>query len=148
MTRQLTHLPLILAFVVAGAAPLAAQDPHEAHEQAARADAEAWLALIDAGDYQASWEAAASPFKQAVTPELWAQQGALISGQLGEFQGRRLEDAQYTTELPNVPPGEYVALTYASEFANLPAAREFVTLVLEEGEWRVIGYYVRPAQAQ
>ena len=93
-----------------------------------------------------SWQAAGSQFKQAVTSEQWTQQGANVAAQLGAFQRRELQDAQHTTELPNAPAGEYMVLTYSSAFANLPNAREVAILQLEEGEWKVVGYFVQPAQ--
>src|SRR5690606_14727732 len=104
---------LVLAAVLAGATapqPLAAQDPDAAptREQAAQRAAEVWLALIGGGKYAESWQAAGSLFRQAVTAEHWAQQGANVATQLGAFQRRELENAQHTTELPNVPAGEYM----------------------------------------
>jgi len=148
MTRSL--FTLALAATLAGVAaprPLAAQQPEAAptREQAAQRAAEAWLALMDQGKYAESWKAAGSMFQQQVTAEQWAQQGAAVAAQLGAFQRRELQKAEYTTELPNVPKGEYMVLTYSSAFANLPSARELAVLHLENGEWKVVGYFVQPA---
>ena len=35
--------------------------------------AEAWLALVDSGDYSKSWDAAAAYFRGAVTKEKWEE---------------------------------------------------------------------------
>jgi len=141
---------LALAAILAGAAtqPVAAQQAgsQPTREQAAQRAAEAWLALFDEGKYTESWKAAGSQFQQQITAEQWAQQGAAVVAQLGAFQRRELQDARYTTELPNVPAGEYMVLMYSSAFANLPNAREVAILQLEDGEWKVVGYFVQPAQ--
>ncbi|MGH9627439.1 MAG: DUF4019 domain-containing protein, partial [Bryobacteraceae bacterium] len=39
--------------------------------QAARASADSWLELVDAGKYAESWEAAAAAFKKQVTKQQW-----------------------------------------------------------------------------
>lgn len=142
---------LVLAAILAGATapqPLAAQEPDKAptREQAAQRAAEAWLALFSEGKYAESWQAAGSQFQQAVTAEQWTQQGAAVAAQLGAFQRRELQNAQHTTELPGVPAGEYMVLTYSSAFANLPNAREVAILQLEDRQWKVVGYFVQPAQ--
>ncbi|HEY8470827.1 MAG TPA: DUF4019 domain-containing protein [Longimicrobiales bacterium] len=147
MTRPLTVLAA--AFLcVATPASLTAQersDTAATPERLAQKAAEAWLPLVDGGKYQESWQRAAKQFRQAVTAEVWAQQITAVAAQVGALEGRRLENAQYSSELPNVPPGEYVVLTYASAFAKVPRAREVVVTVLEDGEWRVVGYFVGPA---
>src|SRR5690606_21737815 len=137
-----------LAAILAGAAtqPVAAQEAgaQPTREQAAQRAAEAWLALIDAGKFAESWQAAGSMFQQAVTSEQWTQQGAAVAAQLGAFQRREFQNARYTTELPNAPAGEYMVLMYSSAFANLPNAREVAVLQLENEAWKVIGYFVQP----
>lgn len=113
--------------------------------QAAQAAGEAWLALITEGKAKESWAEASKHFQAAVPENAWVQQAAAMGSQLGTFESRTLEEAKYLTDLPNAPAGEYVALTYQSSFANLPGARERLTLIREDGAWKVIGYFVQPA---
>ncbi|HEX7091032.1 MAG TPA: DUF4019 domain-containing protein [Longimicrobiales bacterium] len=149
MIRTCTALAAVLLSAAAPASLLAQErgDTVATREQLAQKAAEAWLPLIHGGKYQESWQRAGKQFQQAVTAELWAQQAAAVVAQVGALKSRQLENAQYSTELPNAPAGEYVVLTYASAFANAPRAREVVVTVLEDGEWRVVGYFIGPAES-
>ena len=113
--------------------------------QAAQAAGEAWLALFVEGKAKETWAETSKHFQAAVPEGAWAQQVAALRTQLGTFGNRTLQEARYATDVPNAPPGEYVALIYQSEFANLPSAREIVSLTFEDGHWKVIGYFVQPA---
>lgn len=125
------------------AAQQAAQPDGSSPEAQARAAAEAWLDLIWNGQVDESWETAAEAFKQAMTADQWASAGSQVMAQTGAFRSRSLETADYTQSLPNAPPGDYVTLTYSSVFENAPA-REVVTMMIEDGEWKAIGYFVTP----
>jgi len=46
--------------------------------------------------------------------------------------------------IPNVPDGHYTIMIFESQFEHLEAATETVTLVNEESEWHVVGYFIRP----
>jgi len=122
------------------AAPLAQEDP----EAAARIAAEGWLAHIDAQDYARSWEAAAEPMRQQVTAEQWEQAGRQVRQQLGETRERTLQESRHTTELPQAPAGEYVVFVYRTSFAHGPATEQLIMMLEPDGEWRPVGYFVRP----
>lgn len=112
---------------------------------AAQDAARAWLKLVDAGHYDQSWDSAAAVFRSAVTKAQWA--GAVKEGRapfepLGE---RTLLSATYTTELPNVPPGQYVVIQYRTKAGKGKTVVETITPARDkDGGWRVAGYYVRP----
>lgn len=109
--------------------------------------AEAWLALVDAGQYGASYDQAAQSFKAVVSRDEWIKDVTGARGPLGKMSTRRLAKSDVMRDPPNAPPGEYVAIQYQSSFANLNAALETVVPVLEkDGKWRVSGYYVKKAQ--
>jgi len=135
---------LITAVLLAGliAAPAQGQSDDERTATAKKAAAE-WLDLVDANDYDASWEEAASLLKSQVTAEQWAVQVQQVHDQLGEFQERSLIAARYTTSLPNVPDGEYVIAQYRAQFSNQTVI-ETATLAKEGSTWRIAGYFVRP----
>lgn len=131
-----------LLVVVTGSPVVAAGS--EAAEAEALAAAEEWLALVDAGDYQKSWEGAASLFKSAVTPEQWEQslRGALSP--LGAMKSRKEKNRRYETSLPGAPDGEYVIFQFDTSFENKQAAVETVTPMKDtDGKWRVSGYWVK-----
>jgi hypothetical protein len=123
-------------------ASIAASDEHP--EAAATSVAEAWLALVDAGNYAASWNAAATRFRNAVTQEQWQSSAAGVRGPLGALQSRQLQSATFKRTLPNAPDGEYVVIRFAASFANKAAAIETVTPMKDDdGTWRVAGYYIK-----
>jgi len=113
-------------------------------EAAARVAAEAWLAHVDAEDYARSWEGAAEPMRQQVTAEQWEQAGRQVRQQVGATGERTLQEARHTTELPQAPAGAYVVLVYRTVFAHGPATEQLVMMLEADGEWRPVGYFVRP----
>jgi hypothetical protein len=113
--------------------------------QAATAAAEGWLRVVDQKDYAASWDSAASAFKGAVAREKWEQAAGQARGALGQLGAREKPAAQYATQLPNVPAGQYVVLQYRTAAGPGRTVVETVTTMLDGGRgWRVLGYFVRP----
>lgn len=110
----------------------------------ARQSAERWLALVDAGDYLASWQQAGAMFKGAMDAERWNRSVSAVRGPLGALRQRTAKSAETQQTLPGLPDGQYAVLAYDSAFANKAAAIETVTTVREpDGAWRVIGYFIR-----
>jgi hypothetical protein len=117
----------------------------ESPEQAAQRSAEAWLGLVDRGQYGASWDSAAATFRQAVMGPQWREAVLTARGPFEPFGARRLLSRQYTTSLPNAPPGEYVVLQYETEVRGGRRVVETVVPTRDpDGRWRVSGYFVRP----
>ena len=76
--------------------------------------AAAWLALVDRGDADASWQAAGASFRAAATASDWAGKLQAARAPLGPLTSRML------------------------------AVVETLTLVREDdGQWRVVGYFIR-----
>jgi hypothetical protein len=114
-----------------------------AEQEAIRA-ALAWLELIDAGNYEESWDEAAEYLRRVVAREQLAQSLRGAREPLGEVASRTLESRQYATTLPGAPDGEYVVLQYRSSFANKQSAVETITPMREsDGSWRVSGYFIK-----
>lgn len=115
--------------------------------QAAQEAADAWLALIDSTDYETSWQQAASMFQEQISEAQWIQTLQSVRGPLGAFQSRAPQKREYRTVLPDAPEGEYVVVTYGSHYTQLASGTETVTLTkTDTEEWKVVGYYIRPAQ--
>jgi hypothetical protein len=109
-------------------------------EQAARD----WLALADAGNAAASWAAAASLFRGAVSQEQWARSLQAARAPLGPVVSRTLREARPATELPGAPDGEYVVFQFDTRFERKRTAVETVTPMKDtDGVWRVSGYFIR-----
>jgi len=138
--RRFAFLLLCAAAVLQ--TPVRAQEAESISQ--AKAAASSWLALVDAGNYSASWQQAAGAFRSAVSPQSWAAAAQAARAPLGALQSRQVESATYTHTLPGAPEGVYVVIAYASRFANKAKAVETVTPRREkDGTWRVAGYFIR-----
>lgn len=124
---------------------------NEAAEQAAVSAAEEWLALVDAGDFEESWEHMASLFKSGisekhffksgVSKQQWHSSLRTAQDSLGKAVLRRLKSKRYTEALPWEPDAEYVVIEYETTFKRQMNRTETVILMKEsDGEWRVSGY--------
>ncbi len=113
-------------------------------EKAAIECAEKWLAVVDQGEYDKSWEETAGLFKQVVPVEQWRNQLKVFRGALGKVVSRTLKSKQYTTTAPGAPDGQYVIIQYDASFEKKTTAVETITPMLEEdGAWRVSGYFIK-----
>ena len=110
MKRHVVRVSILVTLAsVVGSSPILAQ---ESGTRAAQTSVEAWLALIDNQSYAASWDTAATLFRNAITQEKW--QAAVQTGRapFGEMKSRTLRSATATTTLPGAPDGEYVVFTF------------------------------------
>ena len=135
-----TVLAFALMILAGGSMVLA----NEEAEKKAVAAAETWLAFLDAGDVDKSWETAAALFKGAVTQEQWEQKVGPVRGPLGTLMSRQVISTKYATSLPGAPDGEYVVIQFKTSFENKASAVETVTPMKDpDGEWRVGGYFIK-----
>ncbi len=103
-----------------------------------------WLAVVDAGDYGAGWDAAASVMQDGIPKDQFSQQVGAARGPFGAVKSRSFASAEYKTTLDGAPDGEYVILTFETVFENKAAAVETVTPTVDwDGAWKVSGYYVK-----
>lgn len=106
----------------------------------------AWLALVDAGDLEASWDSAAPALQEAIGRNDWVTAVARARSPFEPFGQRTLIGATYRATLPNAPPGPYVVLQYRTAVDGDRAVIETVVpMRLPAGSWLVSGYFVRPA---
>jgi hypothetical protein len=113
-------------------------------EKAAQAAAEIWLALVDAAQYNESWEQAASFFKASVAKDDWNENITQARQPLGKFKTRKVKYTQATDTVQGAPKGKYVLLQTEAAFANQADAKELITVTLDkDGQWRVVGYFIR-----
>lgn len=112
-------------------------------EQATKAAA-TWLKLVDAGNYAASYQQAASLFKDQVSEAKWSEKVGAARKPLGPMVSRGIKIAQYATTLPGAPDGQYVVIVYDTSFAHKKVAVETVTMMLDtDGKWYAAGYFIR-----
>ena len=132
---------MVVVLLLAGG-PAAAQE--EIDVKPAMGVAQAWLASVDAGNYGASWEAAAPLFREAMAKVKWETTIESVRAPLGTPINRKLRQAYYTRVLPNAPEGEYVVIQYDTRFENRPLSTEIVTpMKAIDGTWKVSGYIIR-----
>lgn len=113
-------------------------------EKAAVAAAEAWLKIVDSGQYVKSWEEAAEYFRNAVPKEQWALSLGGLRKQYGQVGSRNLMSKKSTTTIKGAPEGKYVVVQYKTRFEKKSVAVETITPMLEkDGKWRVSGYYIK-----
>lgn len=101
---------------------------------------DAWLETMDNGDYARSWETAAPYFQRVISKEDWIGKGEKIRRPLGKVLSRKLTSSKSTAA------GTRLEIKFATAFDGLLAATETLTFALQPiGEWRAIGYLIRPA---
>lgn len=97
-----------------------------------------WLALIDASQWEASWRATANSFRQLNTVQVWTDASQQARTPLGAMRSRELTSVD---DVP-APPAGYTMVRFRTDYANRAGAIETLTLVREEGQWRVSGIYI------
>jgi transglutaminase-like putative cysteine protease len=106
-------------------------------EVAALTAIQAWLGLMDDGQYAESWRQASESFRAIATLDEWVEKGYSIRKPLGKLLSRKVEK----TELE----GSFIVAKFDSSFEALKAASETATFVLEtNGQWRAVGYLIAP----
>lgn len=111
---------------------------------AAHTAVESWLSLIDQAQYAASWQTAASSFRNAISLQKWAEAAQTARGPLGTLKSRVMKSSTAAKTLPGAPDGDYVVMQFDSAFDKKAAALETITVVHDpDGQWRVVGYFIR-----
>ena len=118
--------------------------PKSEVERAATSAAQAWLALIDDGNYAKSWKEASAFFQGAVTQKVWENAMESARKPIGKLVSREVKTAQSVTALPGAPDGQYVVMQFETSFANKKSAIETVTFMQEkDGQWKSAGYFIK-----
>lgn len=124
-------------------APVLAQMDSQLQEDAAQHAAEAWLALVDKGAYDASWDQAATSFQRSVARDAWRQDVARLRDPGGELVSRTFSARQYNERLPGAPVGQHLVISYRSTFKDKKDVSETVTATFDGTRgWRVAGYKI------
>lgn len=104
---------------------------------AARAAAEKWLKLVDAGDYSNAWNSSSEEVRAGTSGFFWTTVVSASRLPLGEARSRKLKAA-----VPGAN-GKQVAFEYESRFGKDQTVSETVKAAHEkDGAWRVTGYSV------
>ncbi len=140
-----TMKPFALMAIAIGIA--VATMPHAADEQIdtvpATKAAVAWLAIVDAGRYDQSWDNTAEIFRSALPKAQWESMVASVRGKVGNMVSRKETSVQYARDLPQAPPGEYVVIQYATRFEKGLFTETVTPMKQQDGSWKVSGYYIK-----
>ena len=103
-----------------------------------------WLKVVDSGNYAQSWDDTGTVLKANLAKDQWQEVLLRNRAPLGALISRKLTSAEFTTQQPGAPDGQYVVLQYESSFEHKNSAVETVTPMLDkDGKWRVCLYVVK-----
>src|SRR5688572_23987056 len=81
---------------------------------AADAVAQQWIALVDAGQYAESWQAAGKLFQANMPQQTWVQTLTSARTPLGKATTRELTGHEAKTDIPGAPAGQYALVGFAT----------------------------------
>ena len=110
-----------------------------AAETEAAAAARHWLELVDARDWQASYDLTTTAFRTSNTLDGWTKAALSVHGKFGPVRSRELISVDETP----APPAGNVVVKFRTSYANKVEGVELLTLVQESGAWKVSGIYVQ-----
>lgn len=109
----------------------------QSHASTMEATARSWLEQIDAGDGQGSYVRTSTIFREQNSLETWTRVSTSVRKPLGATLSRTL----ISVDTPPTPQG-YSIVKFTTKFANRETAMtETVSLIEEDGEWRIAGVY-------
>jgi hypothetical protein len=112
-----------------------------AGDEEAEISAKQWLALVDAGQCAASYDAAASAFKEQVKKKKWLSYCESMRKDTGTLVSRKLDQRVYLMSLPKMHAGYYALLKFDEKFQRWRQTWETVFMVREKDDvWRVVHY--------
>lgn len=111
--------------------------------QASKA-ARAWLKLMDDKEYGKCWAMASPMIKKVISEKAFIDQAERSRQPLGTFKKREVVFIEPKTELPGAPKGQYVLITFKSQFNNKQeGASEMLMMQREQDNvWRVAAYFI------
>ena len=136
-------LTLLLGSVVVSGEWAAGQVFNEFQLDKAREAGAGWLQLIDGGDYDSSWVQSDTLFQHSIIRETWPGAATKLRRDLGRLVSRRFKGRQYFEQLPGVPHGPSVVMTFRADFEHRKEVDEILTVVFDGPRgWRVAGYRI------
>ena len=143
LVMSLIAAGLGLALLLQTSMPQAARTPDqgpstEAVETDATRAARDWLALLDQGQWDESWRQTGASFRELNTSGTWTEVSLVARAPLGEVLSREL----ISQETVPAPPFGYEMVKFKTSFANKAGVTETLSLVREDGAWKVVGIWL------
>jgi len=104
-----------------------------------------FLELVDAGQYEQSWESCAAYLKNETPQQEWVKYFSAVRSVAGKLLVRKQFKISYTkSNDEGIPNGEYMVYHYESNFQNKDHLIETVTVMLEpDNLWRIASYSIK-----
>ncbi|MEK6795136.1 MAG: DUF4019 domain-containing protein [Spirochaetota bacterium] len=103
----------------------------------------AWLAFVDSGAYEKSYDATAAFFRSDMKRAQWTESLNGFRKPFGKVKKRTERSQTKKKSLPGAPAGDYVIFTFDTVFESTLTAVETVNTVKEKDGVRVCGYFIR-----
>ncbi len=116
---------------------------HDQHESAARLAAEDFLQTLDAQSFDAAWLQTSEINQSYQHYPFWFQKILAVRPHLGLVNSRGLKTVSHHDGWVGLPDGEYLRLSFATEFSNKQNSLETIVLIKEKGLWLVSSYHLR-----
>jgi hypothetical protein len=140
--------PYRLPGLIAGLVPLLFMPLIADDDQSTEASsvARAWVAEIDAGKYDASYMDGGSALHDKVPQDTWVKILTAERPEFGKVLSRQETTRSYQPNGFEGVDGEFMVLSYHTNFANKPDEVEHIILRREDGKWRGVGYNFGPEE--
>jgi len=103
-----------------------------------------WLALADAGKFEATWDEAATSFQKAQAKADWAKGLGGARSTMGKLLTRTFLNHEIRMNLPNLPPGKYITVRFNSVFEKHKDGAESVTFIKDGTRGlRMMSYFLK-----
>lgn len=103
-----------------------------------------FLKLVDAGKYEEARKEGATLLKERVTLNDWVGKLAGVHDSLGQALERKQVETSYATTAKDSPDGEYVMITYSTQYQRKVSVNETVIVMIDKNRgWRVAGYFFK-----
>ena len=126
-----------LTSLTGGAETVASTPAVSASETAVLDASRQWMALLDAGNWEQSYLATSKAFRSVNTLQTWTDISRQVRTPLGAMQSRVLVAVDFAPT-----PQGYWIVKFRSDYAGKPGAIETLSLVNEDGSWKVAGIVI------
>ena len=141
--KALALLAAISCLLVAAASRALASSGAD-HINDGIAASQSWVAQIDAGKYEDSYNVGSAAMHTKVAQDRWVEVLSALRTPWGPVVSRKQISHIYRPNGYEGAEGEFMLVTYDTAFQHLNSATEVVVLKWEDGQWRGAGYNAGP----
>jgi hypothetical protein len=128
---------IVLFFLFCGCASLA-QSQIDGEE--AFVATQTWLQYLDEMNYEKLWDESSELRRLKIDKDDFIRKMNGIRAPLGKMIDRDLQLNLRITLIKHYPDGQYRRIVFWSKYEKKDFAREYIILVKEEGQWRVLEF--------